>query len=404
MLMSWVGIFGDFSMPASSSLGLDTLLLSLLRHLVEETESQGAQILAANGAILARLPPQGPGAPGLPEEAEVARMLSGAIWSEGHRFFAPVTLGNRPVAGLVLDLPRNRAVDPERLRRLLAHAGHSGLSWSPLTDDRPPESETLPPLHVLVVEDNEVNRKVAKAFLEHAGHAVMICSDGAQAVEAVREGEFDVVLMDIRMPGMNGVDATKAIRALPDRRRAGIPILALTANFTGAEVEDYLAAGMNDVIKKPLRLGDIEKALAPLFGLPEEKPETPAEAQTAAILDANRVMLLSEALPPARLADLFSQASASIEETMAELKRRWNEDDIAAAGKSAHRLAGVAANFGCSALSDLARTIESDCKQGVSGKDHATELEDLGMRTLAALSRPLSPSASGAMPSALNFK
>ena len=389
MIRHCLGMLRGIGMSSSAGLGLDNLLHSLLRHLVEEAEAEGGLIVTAAGAVLARHPQMGRSAPPIPEPELLDRVLTGESWTKGRRFYAPLTIGARPLAVLLIEHFEGEEIEPELARRLLAHAGHCGLAWSPLPAERPPEADPLPPLHVLVVEDNEVNRKVAKAFLEHAGHAVAICADGAQAVEAVREGDFDVVLMDIRMPGMDGVEATRAIRALPDRRRAGLPILALTANFTGDEVEGYLAAGMNDIIRKPLRMGDIEKSLAPFFGLPDDEPPAAKEdpAGSSPVLDRERVDLLAEALAPARLAELFASAQASIVETLAELRRHWADEDIAAAGKSAHRLAGVAANFGCTAMGELARTIETDCNQGSPGLEHAPALADLESLTLDALNR-----------------
>lgn len=235
-----------------------------------------------------------------------------------------------------------------------------------------------PPLRVLVAEDNAVNRKVTKALLEHAGYAVDVRSDGAQAVEAICKGEYDVVLMDILMPGMGGVEATRAIRALPGRRRAGLPILALTSDPTPQEEESYLAAGMNGVLRKPLNLGEVESALTRASASPRE---------TSPVLDPGRVALLNEALPPAKLAELYAAAQESIAEILAELRRHWRNRDIAATGKAAHQLAGVAANFGCVSLGELAGVIETGCKNGSLGRQYARPLSDLEGRTLKALSQ-----------------
>lgn len=379
--------------------------------MAEESAALRGVVMTAGGAILARypiqtkdaatpaaIPPAATPPVAIIEPDRLKRILDGESWSEGSRLFAPVTIGASTVAAMMIERPAGSPFPAEQPRRLLAHASHTGLAWSPLPEDIDPESDPLPPLHVLVAEDNEVNRKVAKAFLEHAGHAVAVCGDGRQAVEAVRDGDFDVVLMDIRMPGMDGVEATRIIRALPDRRRAGLPILALTANFTTAEVEEYMAAGMNDVIRKPLRLGDIERALAPYFDLPETPPSLPDAGKEspealpeqpkaeAPILDQERVALLAEALPPARLMELFESARASIVETLAELRQSWETADIPTAGKAAHRLAGVAANFGCTALGELARAIEMECKLDHSGQQYADALQELERLTLEALS------------------
>ena len=118
----------------------------------------------------------------------------------------------------------------------------------------PPESEDSPShgLKILLAEDNQINQKVALAMLKSGGHTVEIAENGRQAVDAVTAGTYDVVLMDIHMPEMDGVAATKAIRALADPDRAAIPIVALTANAMAGSRETYLAAGMDEYVSKPI--------------------------------------------------------------------------------------------------------------------------------------------------------
>ncbi|GJE40193.1 PAS domain-containing hybrid sensor histidine kinase/response regulator [Methylobacterium persicinum] len=111
----------------------------------------------------------------------------------------------------------------------------------------------LPPCRrarVLLVEDNLVNQELALTVLERAGHSVVVASDGEQAIRAAAAEPFDAVLMDIQMPGMDGLTATRAIRALPDGK-ARIPIIALSANVLPAEVRRCQEAGMDDHIGKP---------------------------------------------------------------------------------------------------------------------------------------------------------
>ncbi len=104
---------------------------------------------------------------------------------------------------------------------------------------------------ILVVDDNNVNQIVLQALLKKDGHEVVLVSDGAQAVEAVQAGDFDLVLMDMQMPVMNGVDATRAIRLLGNSVR-DIPIVALTANAMTEDVNRCYEAGMNDHLAKPI--------------------------------------------------------------------------------------------------------------------------------------------------------
>ncbi len=106
--------------------------------------------------------------------------------------------------------------------------------------------------HVLVVDDNATNRMVAEALCEMFDYTSECVVDGVEAVDAARTGRFDLILMDIRMPRMDGVEATKAIRRLPGAAGA-VPIIALTANADPEDAKIYLAAGMHSVVEKPLK-------------------------------------------------------------------------------------------------------------------------------------------------------
>ncbi|MBI1362030.1 MAG: response regulator [Alphaproteobacteria bacterium] len=126
-------------------------------------------------------------------------------------------------------------------------------------------------LRILVAEDNLVNQKVLKALMAGQGHDLTMVENGAMAVEAVRNGEFDVVLMDISMPVMDGPAATRAIRLL-DGAKAELPIIALTANAMAGDREVYLAAGMSDYVSKPINLEDLLVAIARQTGCPGSVP------------------------------------------------------------------------------------------------------------------------------------
>jgi signal transduction histidine kinase/CheY-like chemotaxis protein len=116
------------------------------------------------------------------------------------------------------------------------------------------------PLRVLVAEDNGVNQKVALAMLRHLGYRADLAADGVEAVEAVRRVPYDVVFMDLQMPELDGIDATKQIIAEhPPPRRPRI--IALTANAFDEDREQCLAAGMNDYVSKPLKTETLEAVL-----------------------------------------------------------------------------------------------------------------------------------------------
>jgi signal transduction histidine kinase/DNA-binding NarL/FixJ family response regulator len=125
---------------------------------------------------------------------------------------------------------------------------------------------------VLVVEDNEINRTVARLLLEGWGMEVEEAEDGLMGVTRVREeAPYDLILMDIQMPGLNGLDATAAIRALSDPTRANCPIVALTANAFRADCDRYLAAGMADCLAKPFDEEEVYHTLVRVL-----PPPTPA--------------------------------------------------------------------------------------------------------------------------------
>ncbi len=110
-------------------------------------------------------------------------------------------------------------------------------------------------VRVLLAEDNAVNQQVAVALLSKRGYQVVPVTDGLQAVEAVRREAFDIVLMDIQMPEMDGLEATRAIRTVPDF--ADLPIVALTAHAFAAERQRCRDAGMNDFLAKPFKPEDL---------------------------------------------------------------------------------------------------------------------------------------------------
>ncbi|WP_051719023.1 ATP-binding protein [Hymenobacter sp. IS2118] len=137
-------------------------------------------------------------------------------------------------------------------------------------------------LRVLLVEDNAVNREVAKLLLEGNGVIVDEAISGIEALELFEERRYEAILMDIQMPGMNGLEATARIRAHYDAVRAATPILALTANAFRADAEKYAAAGMNDTLSKPFDEADLLSKLAALIaGAAAPLTPAPTAAPTA---------------------------------------------------------------------------------------------------------------------------
>jgi CheY-like chemotaxis protein len=158
---------------------------------------------------------------------------------------------------------------PVRLRQLReALAPRSGSVAAPVSPGGDTRSPLGLKLRVLVAEDNPVNQSVVRLQLKKLGCRCEIVADGRAAVDAVRAGEFDVVLMDCEMPEWDGFEATRQIRAWETERRQrgeavwSLRIIALTANAMIGDREACVAAGMDDYLSKPLRLEELAAALA----------------------------------------------------------------------------------------------------------------------------------------------
>jgi CheY-like chemotaxis protein len=128
-------------------------------------------------------------------------------------------------------------------------------------DDSPVPNTT--PLRILLAEDETISQFAMRVLLQRMGHSVLAVATGRAAVDEFRSGVFDAILMDIQMPEMDGVQATKAIRSdLSLGERAGVPVIALTAYALEGDREKFLAAGMDDYVTKPVSLGELQRALA----------------------------------------------------------------------------------------------------------------------------------------------
>ncbi|MGZ6019972.1 MAG: response regulator [Phenylobacterium sp.] len=162
----------------------------------------------------------------------------------------------------------------DRLGGTLRNEGAGGPSETvifdvllPIASETPAQEpqEAERSAHVLVVDDNATNRMVAQALCEMFDCTCESANDGAEAVEAARGGRFDLILMDIKMPVMDGVAATRAIRALGGPA-SQVPIIALTANAEPEDAEGYLSAGMNGVVEKPMKPEHLLAALQAALG------------------------------------------------------------------------------------------------------------------------------------------
>jgi CheY-like chemotaxis protein len=129
------------------------------------------------------------------------------------------------------------------------------------------DAGTASALRVLVADDNSVNQRVAMRMLERLGCEVLLADDGLAALQAWREEPLDLVLMDVRMPVMDGLEATASIRAEETLRGPSrVPIVGISANSSSEDERQCRAAGMDDFVPKPIKLQGLEKVIAALVG------------------------------------------------------------------------------------------------------------------------------------------
>jgi signal transduction histidine kinase/CheY-like chemotaxis protein/HPt (histidine-containing phosphotransfer) domain-containing protein len=249
-------------------------------------------------------------------------------------------------------------------------------------------------LHVLVVDDVLMNRDIAGCFLRSAGHDVTCVDDGAEAVSAASAGDFDVILMDVRMPGMDGLEATRRIRAL-EGMRGQVPIVALTAQAFTEQVAECVKAGMDGHLTKPFDpdtlLGAVVEAVAagrmgggnrlaarpnvPLARAAIPVAELPLPVVDAAVFRRTAAFLSADAMA--------SHMQTIVDLSDGLLQRLLVADAVEHSGaelaEAAHALAGSAAMFGFERLASVARQFEA-----AIGVDKA-EAPALAERLAAAL-------------------
>jgi len=204
----------------------------------------------------------------------------------------------------VIEKPLRQQFLHDCLVSILNHRDNAApLVEAPGEASADPVPGTLHPLRILLAEDNRINQKFALALLEKTGYTVDVVDNGIKAVEAVMKHAYDVVLMDIQMPELDGVAATARIRRLKGAK-AKVPIIAMTANAMMGQREEYLMAGMSDYIAKPIQPSVLLAKLQAIAAAPrpdDDQAETGVDAASeAAVADAARALKsLLPAEPPA---------------------------------------------------------------------------------------------------------
>nr|WP_294521257.1 ATP-binding protein [uncultured Rhodopila sp.] len=234
-------------------------------------------------------------------------------------------------------------------------------------------SHVVRPLKVLVAEDNTINGMIVKLGLEHRRHQVTLVRDGRQAVEAASAGGYDIILMDMQMPTMDGVEATRRIRALSPPL-CDIPIVALTADAVSEHRAAYMQAGLTDFLTKPIEWNEVD---AVLTRDPAQRPcSVPASVavQALPVINVSRLQETRDMLPPPVFADLLAELANHTHDSLINMRVAFGGSDLAAVKRISHSIKGLCLQFGAERATALAREVEvSETLECAAAKFRALE-------------------------------
>jgi signal transduction histidine kinase/CheY-like chemotaxis protein len=248
---------------------------------------------------------------------------------------------------------------------------------------------------ILVVEDNELNQEVAMGLLVDAGFEVEIANNGHEAIEMVGKQPYDLVLMDMQMPLMDGLTATVEIRK--DARHRDLPIVAMTANAMLQDKEKCVKAGMNDHVAKPIDLDELFRALLkwikPAADFPQKK--TNSNKNIADMQDGDLPVIygLDVELGLRRVLgkktayfNMLRKYAGNQQNTVNELRAALNSNDRDTAERIAHSARGVSGNIGATELQGMAEELEIMIKEGIVGDAIETKISAFEKALLAMIS------------------
>ena len=234
---------------------------------------------------------------------------------------------------------------------------------------------------ILLVEDLAINREIACAVLGAAGHSVDVAEDGLQAVAAVQAKPYDLVLMDVQMPGMDGITATRHIRALTQPARL-VPIIAMTANVLPQQVAEFRAAGMDDHIGKPFQRAELYAVVERWVGGVGVPAEPPGPAPACAV-DRSVYESVAGVVGVSHMDALLDQLACEIDERLSD--PRLAAADRGQLSHGAHSLVSAAGLLGFLGLSEACRRLEAACREGAELRGLLDEVRDARQRTLSEI-------------------
>jgi CheY-like chemotaxis protein len=218
-------------------------------------------------------------------------------------------------------------------------------------------------LHVLLAEDNQVNQLVATRIIEKLGHQVTVVSNGREAVSALQSRTFDLVVMDVQMPEMDGLEATAAIRDFEEPTGRHTPIIAVTAHAMKGDRERCLEAGMDGYTSKPIRIKELAQVIAELALTRDARGDAAEEDQKHSVIDHASLL---DAFDGSRslLNKVVRLFLADYPKRMEEIKQSIDRSDSTALTRAAHGLKGSVGTFAAKGAFAIAQRLETMGKNG----------------------------------------
>nr|CRH04321.1 putative Histidine kinase with 7TMR-DISM extracellular 2 domain, 7TM diverse intracellular signalling domain, PAS 4 domain, HisKA domain, HATPase c domain and Response reg domain [Candidatus Magnetococcus massalia] len=245
--------------------------------------------------------------------------------------------------------------------------------------EAPPDGEEITPCRVLVAEDIAANQEVILAMLEDGHHEVTMTSNGREALEALEQDDFDLILMDLRMPELDGISTTKAIRALPDRAKAATPITAMTANLMEGVATECLDAGMDHVLGKPIDLQLLNKILANPHAAHSAQSVTQQESSTVSfkLLDEEILSRILQHASSEKAQQLLEKCLLSIDESLGKLASHQQQSQWPEFKDEIHKIKGIAGFYGFPLLHHRAGDLNGFQWEGKMTPERASQLESM---------------------------
>ncbi len=254
----------------------------------------------------------------------------------------------------------------------------AGAETNTPQSEQGPKKWITPPLHVLLVEDDPVSRGVAEAMLEKFGHTVTTVDRGYDAVSLVRDVKFDAILLDMRLPDMDGVDVVRALRQEKNRCADWVSIIAVTANVFPADIDGYLAVGCDDVVAKPVQADQLHAVLNQAAHIRGRMyADWPDKLKVPEAFEAELFREVLESVGTAEMLNLVGQLQKSISQNVAEIEAAGEDGLFSKAVDPAHRLAGAARCLGLTQLAACLNRLEAYIRSGENAAEIAQTICDL---------------------------